>query len=236
MSSDQNDLEFQRVLDMGINEMQSVPIESSIQETQGSSNINFANSSIFSLNYYKQFFDVNNEDVLRRLIMAVNFVDNSFIANVQNPDLYGPIWVSFTAPFLMLIFGNIAAWTEKGDSWKFNFYPFVVAAMLTFAYVFGAPFLLRWFTRFINPPTVFQLICLLGYSVAFMVPTGFVCLIVGLKAHKIFCYIGAAAMGASIFMKLNRSFDAPSVALVPNIVMSVGGALVCIIVEAMLFR
>ena len=244
INDEKDDLEFQKVLDSGLSETQSIPLESNyikspipnplLENTQFSPQI--VNASIFSLDYYKHFFNVNTEDVGKRILMTINPLEKQFFTVANPPDLYGPIWISFTSIFLMLIFGNLTCLFDQGRQWTFNFYPFVVAGILTSLYVFGCPFLYRYFARLLESPTIIQLICLFGYSTVFMIPTGLFCLIVGLKASFFIGLIGSFIMGWSIFTKLNHFYESSPRALIPNLVASGISSVVCFLVAFLLFR
>ena len=77
MANEQDDLEFQKVLDSGISEMENVPYSTNYNETPNA-NINQQNPettesfSIFSINYYKLFFNVTTRDVISRILMAIS--------------------------------------------------------------------------------------------------------------------------------------------------------------------
>lgn len=239
MEDKQDDLEFQKVLDSGISEMTNVPYSTNYDEAPNSSNINNqqeTSSSIFSINYYKHFFNVTTEDVVKRIIMAINPSNSTFISDANPPDLYGPIWISVTSPFMMLIFGNITAWSDKGSKWQFNFYNFFVSFILTISFVFGAPFAYAFSTKLLNPPSSIQLICLFGYSTIFMIPTGFFCMVVGLKAAYIISITGSALMGSSIFYKLHKNSNTPGRVVIQNAVVAVISAFLCFLVELLLFK
>jgi len=60
-----------------------------------------------SADYYKQFFNVTEEDVKKRIKLAIKPIggDKHFYKEIdKNPDLYGPFWILVTWSFT-LIFG-----------------------------------------------------------------------------------------------------------------------------------
>ena len=241
MTNEQDDLEFQKVLDSGISEMSNVPYSTSYNETQNLSTAQqdsntTTSSSIFSIDYYKQFFNVTTQDVINRILMAINPANANFISEADPPDLYGPIWVSSTSIFFMLILGNLTAWSDKGSKWQFNFYDFFISFILTFLFVFGGPFAYIFFTKMLSPPSVIQLTCLFGYSTIFMIPTAFFCMVVGLKADYIMSIAGSATMGASVFYKLHKNSNSPGRLVIPNAITAAVSMLLCFLVELLLFK
>lgn len=195
-------------------------------------------SSIFSITYYRKYFDVDTLDVGKRLLMAMNPLNNTFLHEITSPDLYGPIWLSITGAFLMGVFGNLSGWLRGGGSWTYNFYAFAVGLFVTFVFVFGVPFAFRWATRNLQCPPTTSLICLFGYTTGFMPPTGLICLLVpriGVAA----ALCGGIAMGLSLFNKLSFEFKqhgTAGFALVPNLAVSVLAVAVLVVVKLLLFR
>lgn len=194
--------------------------------------------SIFSLKYYSAFFNVDTSDVIHRAAMALNPLNRSFLGDIPVPDLYGPVWLSVTGPFVMMVFGNLSGWLSKRDEWSYSFYPFVVALALTVAFVFGVPFAFYWATKNLQSPSTMALVCLFGYATVFMVPTALACLVfrrVGLALAA----IGGLASAISLFNKLNFEFQQHGTggfALVPNILASLGALAVILAAKILLFR
>ena len=68
-------------------------------------------SSLFSLEPYKRYFDVDTADVLHRLRLACIPFGSAFATTVhEKPDLYGPLWIAATLVFLSSTTGNLAAY------------------------------------------------------------------------------------------------------------------------------
>jgi protein YIPF1/2 len=62
------------------------------------------------LDYYKQYFDIGEPEVISRLKSAVIIPHTSdFIARTSGkPDFYGPFWVLTTLILLLGVIGNLA--------------------------------------------------------------------------------------------------------------------------------
>jgi len=62
------------------------------------------------LAFYKQYFQVNETEVIQRVTTSVTIPYNSeFIDQIRpNPDFYGPLWIFTTLIFLLGSVGNLS--------------------------------------------------------------------------------------------------------------------------------
>eukprot|EP00658_Telonema_sp_P-2_P004379 TRINITY_DN1163_c0_g1_i2.p1 TRINITY_DN1163_c0_g1~~TRINITY_DN1163_c0_g1_i2.p1 ORF type:complete len:162 (-),score=30.98 TRINITY_DN1163_c0_g1_i2:899-1384(-) len=71
----------------------------------------FSDASRFSVEFYRQYFDVDTDQVQSRIMKALKPMSSSFIDEVgPNPDLYGPFWISATLVFVTAAAGNLASY------------------------------------------------------------------------------------------------------------------------------
>jgi len=213
MADDENDLVFKQLNQDNVND-QMDPVEP-IKPSD------FSNASLFSLTYYKQFFNIESSDVLSRIVSAMNPTDKKFLSNINRPDLFGPIWISFSCSFFSTLFGNIASWSEKGKDWNFNFSSFLMSSMMCFAFAFIIPVAYKSWLSKVTSPGIISLICLYGYSLILIVPVSFLSLFVGPKADWMVSITGGSIAGYSLFSKLSNWFLDPSEnkkAFIPNLV------------------
>lgn len=234
-----NDLVFQQLNDEDYELPPKAEIagETTANLTSGLNDVDLDNQgSIFSLNFYRSYFNVDTNEVLHRLIMGLNPLDSDFTKEISRPDLYGPIWLTVTGPFLMLVLGNIYALVQGNR--HFNFASFVTSLMVTTLFTFGAPFGYRWFTASLSPPPIIMTICLFGYIMVHMIHVSFFCMIMGSNAAFLATILGGALAGVSLFRKLNSAYDELSrgKALVPNIIISVIPGIVFFIAEHVCFQ
>ncbi|RCN39727.1 hypothetical protein ANCCAN_14348 [Ancylostoma caninum] len=112
-------------------------------------------SNFLSLGFYQQFFDVETDQVLKRILNSVIPTNKNFILDFVHPmpDLWefiylvkcliGPFWISVTLVFSVGVFGNIAQYIEnEGASGNygsdFRLGPFWISVTLVFSVgVFG---------------------------------------------------------------------------------------------------
>lgn len=152
------------------------------------------NYNFWSLSFYAQFFDVDTEDVKKRLIWSVlprpgatmDFLRRSIR---PKPDLYGPFWVCVTLIFSVAISGNVAQYLQTavqanpatGFRWHYDFHKVTLAATAVFGYAWLVPAFLYatlWWiggskqeNQTIDTSTSFlELLCVYGYSLAIYIP------------------------------------------------------------------
>lgn len=74
---------------------------------------------IWQIEYYQQYFQVDTQQVLERLVSSITPRPNKsyFNSNIrQNPDLYGPFWVCVTFIVTVAISGNIVTYFHTPDA------------------------------------------------------------------------------------------------------------------------
>ncbi|XP_035916853.1 protein YIPF1 [Anopheles stephensi] len=150
--------------------------------------------SIFSLEYYQHFFDVDTMIVVDRIATSmipkrapVNYLKLNI---ATNPDLYGPVWIVLTLIFTIAISGNMASYLQNTGNhhWRYNFHlvSYSATAIITYALLVpGALWaFLKWSThtnemaiddeedeqQAVGTPSLLSLVCVYGYSLAIYIP------------------------------------------------------------------
>ena len=79
------------------------------------------------MQFYQQFFDVDTDDVMKRVLWSVlprpgGSTANFFKSKIRaKPDLYGPFWICVTLIFSMAIAGNIASYLQVNNKLLLSF-------------------------------------------------------------------------------------------------------------------
>ncbi|CAI2347086.1 unnamed protein product [Caenorhabditis sp. 36 PRJEB53466] len=141
--------------------------------------------NLFSFEYYQQFFDVETDQVVKRLLNSVVPTHRNYIQDFLQPipDLWGPFWVSVTLVFAIGIFGNLAQFIESNGgkgSYGSDFRMVTSASTIIFLYVVVVPLLLYglfWNRRSEMMHPYVDLVCLYGYSLAIFIPVSFLWII-----------------------------------------------------------
>lgn len=149
--------------------------------------------SMFQIEYYQQFFNIDTNDVVDRIFnsMIPNRASASYLKTKLevNPDLYGPFWVTTTLIFTIAISGNLANFFQHDHNspfhWHYNFHLVSYASTCIILYVCIMPFVIWSVLKYsvdlqddTNPdlesapyiPSLLSLICLYGYSLAVYIP------------------------------------------------------------------
>ncbi|KAI8773998.1 protein YIPF1 [Biomphalaria glabrata] len=134
--------------------------------------------SFWTFAYYQQFFNVETEQVGKRIMasMVPRPGQNYLIKQIRpNPDLYGPFWICTTLVFTTAIAGNMANYFSAVGSykWKYDFHKVTFAATAIFSYWWVIPLLLYgvlWWRGSQAKFTFLEMICVYGYSLVIYIP------------------------------------------------------------------
>jgi len=152
-----------------------------------------ARVSMFQIEYYQQFFNIDTMEVVDRIAYSVipKRASSTYLKTHLgvNPDLYGPFWITVTLIFVIGISGNLAAFFQHDHSseftWHYNFHLVSYASSCIIMYICVMPIalwaVLRWsvdLTEEVNldiesspyVPSLLSIVCLYGYSLAVYVP------------------------------------------------------------------
>ncbi|XP_028792752.1 protein YIPF1 homolog [Neltuma alba] len=139
---------------------------------------------VFSISSYTQYFNVDTDLVLNRLMSSMNPVAGDFFSKIDaNPDLYGLIWISTTLVFVLASLGNLATYlmekqTDKSTSWSFDVSYVNVAACSIYGYAIAVPLAYYFLLQYLGSnSSLIRFWCMWGYSLAIFIPSSFLMLI-----------------------------------------------------------
>ena len=162
-----------------------------------------------SLRYYQPFFDVDTDDIVKRLMLAGFYCrrDDNFMSLIsQKPDAYGPFWIATTLVFTCAVTSHISSWLSSylsgAKTWAYDFQSVVSVATLVYCFAVGAPFAIWLLLRhFESKLKLISIICLYGYSMLLFIPAALVCLVPSATVAWIAMFCAAAA--SSLFLLRN---------------------------------
>ncbi|PNY12588.1 protein YIPF1 [Trifolium pratense] len=138
----------------------------------------------FSVSSYTQYFNVDTDVVVNRLISSLNPVGDDFFAKIDaNPDLYGLIWISTTLVFVLTLLGNLATYLmqkhiDDKTSWKFDVNFVNTAAWSIYGYVIVVPLAYYFFLQYMGSnANLVRFWCMWGYSLTIFILSSFLLLI-----------------------------------------------------------
>jgi len=156
---------------------------------------NQTKGSPFSFAFYTKLFDVDTEEITERLKWSLfpRLDHTSTFAKKKiraKPDLYGPFWICVTLIFSVAIAGNVSSYFQYkitknnvGSHWHYDFHKVTLSAVIVFLYAALLPsgvFAALWSNLpkdSTTKPSLTELICIFGYSLASLVPISILWLI-----------------------------------------------------------
>ncbi|PAA77334.1 hypothetical protein BOX15_Mlig008044g3 [Macrostomum lignano] len=144
--------------------------------------------SVLSMAYYQQFFDVDTNQVGKRILSSFVPRPNRNLVSDDirhSPDLYGPFWVCTTLVFVTAIAGNLADYFQTSAAggnyvWVYDFRKVTFAATAIYLYWWLVPLLLwavTWWRQVPEKYAYLELLCLYGYSLSIYIPVSVLCVI-----------------------------------------------------------
>ncbi|XP_068668953.1 uncharacterized protein [Aristolochia californica] len=131
----------------------------------------FSWKGVFSISSYKPYFNVDTDVVLDRIKSSLYPLNGNFFSKiVENPDLYGPLWISTTLIFMFTALGNCATYfmdkrTDKSTTWTFDVSKVNVAAGVSYGYVGAVPVAYYFLLQYLGSnSSLICLWCMWGYS------------------------------------------------------------------------
>uniref|UniRef100_T1IH16 Glutathione peroxidase n=1 Tax=Strigamia maritima TaxID=126957 RepID=T1IH16_STRMM len=166
--------------------------------------------SVWTFEYYQSFFNVDTNDVLRRIFWSM--LPRPGMSYLQyhirpNPDLYGPFWICTTLIFTTAIMGNLANYLTVANSgnylWHYDFQKVTLSATTIYAYASLTPLLIwifLWYRNAGHGCTFLEIICVYGYSLSVYVPLSIFWVIQVRALQWILVVIGSILSGTVLLM------------------------------------
>nr|CAG4635698.1 EOG090X0CJ3 [Artemia franciscana] len=167
--------------------------------------------SPWSYAYYQLLFDVDTDQVLRRITNSIvptrrgSFYDSEI---KKKPDLYGPFWICVTLVFSIAIFGNLYNYfmlPASSVTWHYDFHkvPFAATAIFTYAWLLPTVIYgLLWWREAQGELSFLGLICVYGYSLAIYIPASILWLIPVPWFQWTLVIVAAALSGSVLLLTL----------------------------------
>uniref|UniRef100_A0A7N0T5X2 Protein YIP n=1 Tax=Kalanchoe fedtschenkoi TaxID=63787 RepID=A0A7N0T5X2_KALFE len=162
----------------------------------------------FSISSYTQYFNVDTDVVLNRLLSSLYPHTSDFFSKIDaNPDLYGLIWISTTLVFVLASLGNCATYlmdkrTDSSTSWSFDVSYVNWAAGSIYGYVILVPLAFYFLLQYLGSNTsLIRFWCLWGYSLFIFILSSFL-LVIPVEFLR-WIIIIATGVASSSFVSLN---------------------------------
>ncbi|XP_043696531.1 protein YIPF1 homolog [Telopea speciosissima] len=126
---------------------------------------------VFCVSSYTQYFNVDTDIVLERIISSLNPLGGNFFSKIDaNPDLYGLIWISTTLVIVLASLGNCATYlmrkrNDSSTSWSFDVNFLNLAACAVYGYAFLVPLAFYFLIQHLgSSASLVRFWCMWGYS------------------------------------------------------------------------
>ena len=153
---------------------QAVELGGAAEDTGLQPESSIGSGGFWTIKYYQPLFDVDTVQVLNRvkggLLPRPKGAFFELVAN--NPDLYGPLWISTTLIFAMAITGNLASFfafkpTVAQPRWTYDFKQLTMAGSVVYAYVTVVPLAFWLLLRYYDATKkLVDVLCIYGYSLS----------------------------------------------------------------------
>ncbi|KAK8515094.1 hypothetical protein V6N12_001254 [Hibiscus sabdariffa] len=167
---------------------------------------------VFSISSYTQYFNVDTDVVINRLISSFYPTGGDFFSKIDaNPDLYGHIWITTTLVFMLSSFGNFATYlmqkhTDGTTSWSFDVGYVNVAASGIYGYAIVVPLAFYFLLQYLGSnASLVRFWCMWGYSLSIFIPTAFLLLIPVEFLRWMIILIAGTASACFVYLNL-RSY------------------------------
>lgn len=159
-----------------------------------------ASASYFSLEYYQQFFDVDADQILHRLLRAFTPWRAFLTPEDSKADLYGPFWLATTLVFLVAVAGNLVSYlaylpSSKSPVWRYDMQKMTSAASMFYGAISLLPLAASVVLSrllLVADLSLSKLVCLWGYSLAVFIPVSLLCIIPSDVFHYVVFAVGYA--------------------------------------------
>ncbi|XP_039013951.1 protein YIPF1 homolog [Hibiscus syriacus] len=172
---------------------------------------------VFSISSYTQYFNVDTDVVIYRLICSFFPATGDFFSKIDaNPDLYGLIWITTTLVFALASFGNCATYlmqkhTDGTTSWSFDVGYINAAASGIYGYAVVVPVAFYFLLQYLGSnASLVRFWCMWGYSLSIFVPTAIILLIPLEILRWIIILIAGTASSCFVALNLRTYIEGPN--------------------------
>uniref|UniRef100_A0A5B7B2A6 Protein YIP n=1 Tax=Davidia involucrata TaxID=16924 RepID=A0A5B7B2A6_DAVIN len=189
---------------------------------------------VFSISSYTQYFNVDTDIVLNRLMSSLYPISGDFFSKIDaNPDLYGLVWISTTLVFVIASLGNCATYlmrksSDSSTSWSFDVSYVNVAACSVYGYALIVPVAFYFLLQYLGSnASLVRFWCMWGYSLFIFILSSFLLVIPVEFLRWTIIIISGTASACFVALNLKSYVEGSdlTVVLVAAFVLQVGLAL-----------
>ncbi|CAI9772969.1 unnamed protein product [Fraxinus pennsylvanica] len=176
---------------------------------------------VFSISSYTQYFNVDTDIVLNRLISSLYPISGDFFSKIDaNPDLYGLVWISTTLVFAIASLGNCSTYlmhrrSDYSTSWTFDVSYLNVAACSIYGYALIVPLAYYFLLQYLGSnASLIRFWCLWGYSLFIFILSSFLLVIPVEFLRWTIILLGGGASASFVALNLRSYIKESEITLV----------------------
>ncbi|KAJ2158765.1 hypothetical protein GGF46_003546 [Coemansia sp. RSA 552] len=137
--------------------------------------------SLWSTEYWAQYFNVDSRDVVQRTYLAVVPKDSFLDVYNANPDLWGTFWIPTSVIFTMFVTASLSqsiAEALAGAKREYDFTMLTFAVFTIYTYVLAVGSLVYGATKYFGShPALMECLSVYGYAMAVWIPVSVLCVL-----------------------------------------------------------
>lgn len=164
-------------------------------------------SSMWSIKYYRGYFDVTTYRVMYRLSRSMLPIGTVPFFEENKPDLYGPFWVTTTLAILVAMTGNFASYLEFDTSqgnlavWTYDFEIVTASAIIFYLMITIVPLLVWFGLKRLGVAIQFvEISSLYGYSLSLYIPSALIC-ITPIEVVRWLTFLSSFVLSSSMILR-----------------------------------
>jgi len=169
---------------------------------------------IWNVQYYSGAFNVTTLDVFYRIMLTLMPWRRKFFLEVEdNPDFYGPFWISATLIFAVTAASNMNSFYKSfNTAWDYNMSKVIAATSTIVGYTVALPIILWFVLHYLgSPKKLLILLCLYGYAVFVFIPAAFISIIPTDIAKWTVMLFGSGLSGIFLINNIYGSMESLSI-------------------------
>lgn len=176
---------------------------------------------VFNISSYSPYFNVDTDVVLERIKGSLYPIPGDFFQKIDdNPDLYGPVWISTTLVFMLAALGNCATYlihkqTDKDTVWSFDVSYVNWAACAVYGYVLVVPTAFYFLLKYLGSnASLICLWCMWGYSLFIFVLSSFLLVVPAELFRWIIVILAGAASACFVYQNIKSYISGSDLTIV----------------------
>ncbi|KAI9504232.1 hypothetical protein BX070DRAFT_183296, partial [Coemansia spiralis] len=164
--------------------------------------------SMWNVEYWAQYFNVDSRDVVQRSFLAVVPKDSFLDVYNANPDLWGTFWIPTSVVFAMFVTASLSqniseALAGRQREYDFTMLTFAVFTIYTYVIAVGS-FVYVATKYFGSQPRLMECLSVYGYAMAVWIPISVLCVMPFNWFRWVMVSIGFASSGFFIMRSVNQ--------------------------------